>query len=207
MRLGLGRRWPRRPSRWRRQTFPDLSVWTWLRDPRSLVAVVAIVLATWSLLRPDPPMPVTRISVDFSEDQGVANRGMFDISRDGSLLVYIGPGATGEVGQLWARGWAALEATPIQDTEGANFHAISPDGQEVAYAPGSSIRVVPIQGGVPPDRCSRLSALLCALESRWCLAVLQQPGTGAESGTGYRWPHRASDSGRYRCWRRLQHLG
>ena len=103
----------------------------------------------WALLRPDPSMPVTRVSVDFSEDQGVVNRGMFDISRDGSLLVYMGPSATGANDQLWARRWAALEATPIQGTEGADYHAISPDGQEVAYETGNSIRVVPIQGGVP----------------------------------------------------------
>ena len=52
---------------------------------------VALALAAWALLRPDPPMPVTRVSVDFPEDQGVTGRGTFDISADGSLLVYQGP--------------------------------------------------------------------------------------------------------------------
>ncbi len=121
----------------------------WLRDPRSIVAAVALALAAWALFRPDPPMPVTRVSVDFPEDQGVRGRGTFDISADGSLLVYQGPGASGEGGQLWARRRAALDATPIRDTEGADLPAISPDGQEVAYETGNSIRVVPIQGGIP----------------------------------------------------------
>jgi serine/threonine-protein kinase len=126
----------------------------WLLDPRSIVAAAAIAVAAWALLPADRPGPVTRVSVDFPEDQRVAGGGSFDISRDGSLIVYQGLGPDGQGSQLWARHRAALEATPIRDTEGMGFDvSISPDGREVAFtsrAPrgGSSIRVVPLGGGI-----------------------------------------------------------
>jgi serine/threonine-protein kinase len=139
------------------QTAPPPAVTTarrWLFDPRSIVAAAAIAVATWALLPADPASLVTRISVDFPEDQRVAGGGSFDISRDGSLIVYQGLGADGQGSQLWARYWAALEATPIRDTEGMGFDvSISPDGREVAFTSRalrgeSSIRVVPLQGGI-----------------------------------------------------------
>ena len=44
--------------------------------------------------------------------------------------------------------WDALDAMPIRDTDGATRPAISPNGQEVVFQAGGSIRIVPIQGGV-----------------------------------------------------------
>jgi len=127
------------------------AVGPWKRLTMTLAGTTLLfaVAFGWLLFSPDPPVPVTRLSVDFPGGQDLAGLGMFDISRDGSLFVYMGPGTTGEVGQLWARRSAALEATPIQDTEGATAPAISPDNQKVAYSTGDAIRVVPIQGGIP----------------------------------------------------------
>ena len=124
-------------------------LWNPLSMGLGALALVFGMVAGWSLLRPVPSMPVTRVSVDFYEDQEVERRGTFDISQDGSLVVYQGPGATVGNTQLWARRWAGLDATPIRDTEGMNLPAISPDRQEVAFTTGNSIRVVPIEGGVP----------------------------------------------------------
>ena len=116
----------------------------------AFAAVFALSFA-WLLLRPepaDPPRPVTRVSVNIPEDQFFNSvRGDLDLSADGSLLVYLGVGDAG-TSQLWARRLDALDATPIRDTEGALRPAISPDGQEVAFTVGGSIRVVPLQGGV-----------------------------------------------------------
>ena len=115
----------------------------------SLAALFALV-AGWSLLRPtpEPPRLVTRISVHIPEDQFFhPTRGDFDLSSDGSFLVYRGMGAEG-LSQLWVRRWDALDATPIRNTDLAARPAISPDGQEVAFQRASSIPVVPLQGGV-----------------------------------------------------------
>ena len=90
---------------------------------------------------------MTRVSVLIPEDQSFDPfQGNFDLSGDGSLLVYSGVGDEGQ-SQLWARRWDALEATPIPDTRNAFYPAISPDAGEVAFHFGNSIRVVSLQGG------------------------------------------------------------
>ena len=122
--------------------------WKRLTMAMTTLAALFAVAFGWSLLRPDPPMPVTRVSVYIPEDQFFDPlRGDFDLSSDGSLLVYRGVGDGGQ-GLLWARRWDVLDATPIRDTDGASRPAISPNGQEVAFQNGSSIPVVPLQGGV-----------------------------------------------------------
>ncbi len=112
------------------------------------LAAVAIGIAAWSLLRPAPPPPVTRVSVALPDEQTFhPSRGDLDLSDDGSLFVYRGVGEQGQP-QLWLRRWDALDATPIRDTQGATYPDLSPDGLEVAVIMGNSVRVVPLQGGV-----------------------------------------------------------
>jgi serine/threonine-protein kinase len=112
------------------------------------LAAVFLVVALWALLRPAPDEPVLRLSVSLPAEQELAGAGHFDLSADGALTVYQGPG-TGGISRLWERRWDALDATPIRDTDGANGPAISPDGREVAFQFGLTVRAVPIQGGVP----------------------------------------------------------
>ena len=146
------------------------AVGPWNRLTLAFAALFALaaVTATWSILRPDPPRPVTRISVRIPEDQLFdPERGDLDLSSDGSLMVYRGVGDGGQP-QLWARRWdGALEATPVRDTDNAVRPAISPDGQEVAfYILGSdSIRVVPLQEGV--SRTLPVSAHSDGAYPRW----------------------------------------
>jgi len=63
-----------------------------------MLAATAVALAFAAaflglMLRPDTPMPVTRVAVEFSEDQELVGLRQFDISQDGSRLLYRGPGA------------------------------------------------------------------------------------------------------------------
>ena len=132
----------------------DVGVGPWKRLTIAMTTLAALLAVTlgWSLLRSDPPAPprpVTRVSVHIPEDQFFhSSRGDFDLSRDGSVMVYRGV-SEGTLPQLWVRRWDALDATPIRDTERATRPAISPNGQEVAFtAPGSVIHVTPLQGGV-----------------------------------------------------------
>ncbi len=122
--------------------------WNRVSIVATAVAVILTVMTLWSWLRvpPEVSQPVTRVSVLIPEEQSFDGAGRFDISRDGSLMVYEGRGEG--VDQLWARRWDALDATPIRDTDGANRPAISPDDREVAFNIAGSIRVVPLQGGV-----------------------------------------------------------
>ena len=111
------------------------------------------VVASWSLLRPvtEPPRSVARFELPFREGQ--APTGGFELTRDGSALIYVGPGETGGGSQLWMRNWNGLEARPIPGTAGVGVttssFAVSPDGREVAFIQGSPspLWVVPVDGG------------------------------------------------------------
>ena len=114
----------------------------------SLAGILAAALG-WSLLRPDPPRAVTRVSVSVPSDQlyASAETRSLDLSASGSLLAYSGEDGDG-VRQLVLRGLDALRANQLPIPEGARGWALSPDGREVATTVGAfSLRVVPLDGG------------------------------------------------------------
>ena len=117
-------------------------------------AVLGIGLVVgWGLLQPVDGRPHFQVPMRFPEDQALAGSGQFEISHDGSVIVYQGVGREG-LTQLWARRSDEIEATPIQGTEGLNPGlvpdiSISPDGDEVAFYRGGSQHVVPVTGGTP----------------------------------------------------------
>jgi len=78
----------------------------------ALATVLAVALG-WSLLRPETPTPLARFSSPFEEGQGPSLLSYPVFTADGSALVYSGPGASGQLFQLWIRRWADLDATPI----------------------------------------------------------------------------------------------
>ena len=137
------------------------SRWDQLGPASMAVALFALVVAGWALRRPDAQVPVMRVSVRFPAEQGLRGAGVFDLATDGSVMVYHGPSGQGSW-QLWARRWDALEASPIRNTESANYPAISPDGREVAFTFAGTVRAVPILGGV--SRTITDSAQCCV---RW----------------------------------------
>jgi len=102
----------------------------------------------WSLTRSEPPEPMSRFSVVVPEEQAFRiSRETFDLSRDGSFIVYRGNADSGAP-QLWLRRWDALNAIPLPDATVAGDPAISPDGREVAVNHQGSVRVIPLEGGV-----------------------------------------------------------
>ena len=130
----------------------------------SLAGVLALALG-WVMLRPgaaEPPDPIGRFSLALGELQGAD--GHFNISPDGSAMVFRAPSANGDL-QLWLRRWDNLTPMPVPGTEGEgtpNTPVISPDGNEVAFVAGGQVKVAPLQGGVV--RTLADSALCC---SRW----------------------------------------
>ena len=130
---------------------PDARRWKRVAVAATGLAVGFAALAAWGLARPtsDAGARVARLSLGLPEEQRPAGARFFDLSADGSLVVYAGPAGEGGT-QLWSRRLDALEATPVPGTEGAGggTFAISPDRLELALQSGPTIRIVPLQGGV-----------------------------------------------------------
>jgi len=110
---------------------------------------VFALLTGWALFAPEvePDRPVTRLSVRVPDEQALAGPSRFDLSDDGTLMVFQGPHESAAF-QLWVRRWNALEAVPLRGTEAADGPSISPDGSEVAFVQNGALRVTPLQGGV-----------------------------------------------------------
>ena len=123
---------------------------TWNRLTVAFAGLAALFAAGfgWSLTRSEPPERVSRFSVLVPEEQGFrVSRETFDLSRDGSFIVYRGNADSGAP-QLWMRRWDALDAVPIPDASVAGDPAISPDGREVAVNRQGALLVIPLEGGV-----------------------------------------------------------
>jgi len=130
----------------------DASAMAQVRRRANLFAGAAAgfaLLAAWGLLRPQagPEQAVTRVSVRVPDGQGFDGLGRFDLSEDGTFMVFQGPHESGSY-QLWVRRWDALDATPLPGTEEADWPSISPDGSQVAYTQEGALRVMPLRGGV-----------------------------------------------------------
>ena len=127
-----------------------------LWNPLSIAATaVALLLAVgfgWSLLRPEPPQPVSRLELPLPEgvQLPIGPGPHLSVSPDGSTVVFVGTSGEG-VTQLWRRPLAQLSAVPIPGTENANSPRFSPDGQSLAFGvPGTTIiRTVSLSGSPP----------------------------------------------------------
>ena len=122
--------------------------WTPLSISLGVLAITASAVAAWSLLRPEAPQPVAQFESPFREGQeplffGAAD---FNVSPDGSMLVYTGPGEE-TPWQLWVRRWDNPDASPVRGTERGADPAVSPDGRQLAFNQGGEIKVLSFEGG------------------------------------------------------------
>ena len=135
------------------------------------VGALALVLALglgWSLLRPEPPLPVThlRMAVQPAPFLGGATvipgaasgqtltRTAMDVSPDGRRLVFSGRvQETREdpypSSQLYVREFDQIQAVVLPGTEGAVGPFFSPDGQSVGFWSEGALKKVSLAGGLP----------------------------------------------------------
>ena len=79
------------------------------QEARQGLVVDLAHVAGWALLRLNAPSAaVARFESPFREGQ--APIGPLEMIRDGSGVVYVGPGESGSPSQLWIRNWSDLEA-------------------------------------------------------------------------------------------------
>jgi len=161
------------------------------------LVVVAGVLA-WALLRPAPPVPVTRYALAFAPGQQPIDPGRpsMALAPDGSSIVYVGPGAGSSGQRLWVKRRDQVEPTALAGTDGAVAPSFSPDGQWVLYmAPGGGgpqLRKIPIGGGASialADSTSGVSTgaawladgTIVYADSKWRLRRIPAAGGAADS--------------------------
>jgi len=126
------------------------------RDRRVLalagVTTLAGGIALWGWLRPEAARPVVRFAVSFPKGQEIPTDGVgvsFALSPDGTRLVYVGLGTSGQP-QLFLRPLDQINATPLSVSERGSNPTFSPDGQSVLFsAPVGILKVVSLAGGPP----------------------------------------------------------
>ncbi len=128
------------------EAMPKLQMWRRFGLGMMAVAVVAVVLALWGWLRPEPPRTVARYGLAFAPGQELVDEldKTFDVAPDGSWIVYVGPG---EGYQLWVKPRDQYEATPLSGTTLAQGPSVSPDGEWIAYIAEGQLRKVAARGG------------------------------------------------------------
>ena len=113
------------------------------------VAGLATGLALWVGLRPRPaPLgrPAARFTLVLPSSAPPAEAGpSVALSPDGSRIVYVSSGATGN--QLFSRKLDQLEPVLLAGTQNARTPFFSPDGRWVGYFSGSKLFKLPLGGG------------------------------------------------------------
>ena len=122
--------------------------WKWVAAVfAALFGATAIGLGS-ALLRPEPSVPVAQFESPFRESQEplFGNANAFNLSPDGSMLVYTGPSEQGQW-QLWMRRWDDPNASPIRGTERGIRPAVSPDGSQLVFSQNGEVKVLFFEGG------------------------------------------------------------
>ena len=123
--------------------------WRWLAMGFATTTAILAMALGWSLLSPEPPPPVERFASPFGDADQPIFRGPqgFNLSPDGSKVVYRGVADGGVGNQLWVRQWNDLDPLPVRGTNGALMPAVSPDGERLAFMQRGLISVLSFEGG------------------------------------------------------------
>jgi serine/threonine-protein kinase len=114
-----------------------------------VLAVVLAGLAGWGWLRPEPAPVVTASYIKFAPREAPLP-GPVDgaLSRDGTMLVYAGPGEGGRgSSRLWIKRRGELHPTAIAGTDGAQAPMFSPDSRWIAFFADGRLKKIPSGGG------------------------------------------------------------
>jgi eukaryotic-like serine/threonine-protein kinase len=120
--------------------------WRWVAAALAVTTVGFAAAWMRAARAPLPARPVERFSMPFLPGDEVAFTGTagFALSPDGTMLVYRHVVDGQQI--LVVRRWSELAATPIRETVGALFPAVSPDGR-LAFQHDGEIKVLAFAGG------------------------------------------------------------
>ena len=137
-----------------RRTVASTGGTAWIRDPRSLGAVAAIVaLGGYAAVkaiggaRPgaEAGAGITRfvLSIPGGLVQHSGECDQVALSPDGTSLAYVASG------KLWVRRLDSWEPKALDGTDGAATPLFSADGRSIAFADQQALRRIPVEGGAP----------------------------------------------------------
>ena len=123
------------------------------------VAAIAVAIALGALLRPGNSSRAMPRTVRFSVPPppgrtflGTVDTVPLALSPDGSQLAFVARDPTG-VTRLWLRPLSAMEARPLEGTEGARSSFWSPDGRSLAFFAGGKLKRLDLPGGPALPLC------------------------------------------------------
>jgi len=113
----------------------------------ALAVAVARVFMPWAR----PIRPATRFIVQAPPTASIVT-GAFDVSPDGSEIVYVGVDRSVARGttRLFLRRLDQFDATPLAGTEGADSPAFSPDSEWVAFVAGDKLQKISVRTNAAP---------------------------------------------------------
>jgi Tol biopolymer transport system component len=149
------------PSMPENRPIPKAPVWRWAVPAFMVFLLIGAVLGWLVARRPveAPALAHYQMNVQpagqlFGSYTVRPSRTAFAMSPDGRLVVFSGrPRTAPPAVQLYARGLAQSEATPIKGTEGGIGPFFSPDGQWIGFFARGQIKKVPVAGGPPVVIC------------------------------------------------------
>jgi len=114
----------------------------------SATTLIFAAVATWAMLRPEPPRPVSRYALTLPVDHPVFVGSLSQVASapDGSWFVYSSPTSSGST-ELWVKARDRLEPSVVAGGEGGRIPAVSPDGQWIAFTAAGELRKVAARGG------------------------------------------------------------
>jgi serine/threonine-protein kinase len=110
----------------------------WRQHAGAIIAALGLVaiVSTWRAVQGQRDQDVSSVShfnLAFPSSQAMTAPGGTRLAwaPDGKSFLYVGPGTSGT--QLWRRSLDALDAVPIQGTDGASSPFFSPDGSRIGF--------------------------------------------------------------------------
>jgi Tol biopolymer transport system component len=164
--------------------------WKGLAISFGVVALLAIVVAVFSILAPEPPPPeVFRQRIHPPGDGPVTQWARyFALAPDGSSMVYRDTVGLESGYQLWVKDRESAEGRPLSGTTNARDVVYSPDGQWIAYTIGTDFIKRPLQGsgtvtllegmdnGTVGTSWMADSTILCEQEGNTLVRISQEGG-------------------------------
>ena len=119
---------------------------------------------------------------NFDDRLAFSRSGTLAIAPDGTKIVYLAPGPTGD--QLWVRDIGSLEARPLPGTAGAEYIFFAADSRSLGFVAGAALKAIDIQAGTGVDTLATISSDMLR-GGTWDAdgtIIVGQSGDGASGG-------------------------